>query len=180
MQNSWNQSLNQLLSQQVTELSRLPRIAVIGVGNPLRCDDAAGILVARVLSAKGLAAHIANLFICEAGQAPENWTGRLREFVPDLILIVDAADMGKEAGTIQWIPEECIESMSASTHSLPLSMLARYLTLELGCKVLFLGIQPASIEIGEMVSPQVLRAVDETARGLVESIRGCIASCFPA
>jgi Ni,Fe-hydrogenase maturation factor len=50
--------------------------------------------------------------------------------------------------------------MSVSTHSLPLSMLARYLTLELHCMVALIGIQPKSNDVGEIVSTEVLQAVD--------------------
>ena len=39
--------------------------------------------------------------------------------------------------------------MSASTHSLPLSILARYLILEINCTVTLLGIQPGSNDVGE-------------------------------
>ncbi len=59
--------------------------------------------------------------------------------------------------------------MSASTHGLPLSMLARYLNLELNCTVAFLGIQPGSNEVGEQVSPEVLQAVRE----VVEELETC-------
>jgi Ni,Fe-hydrogenase maturation factor len=45
-------------------------------------------------------------------------------------------------------------------------MLAKYLTLELGCEVNILGIQPQSMEIGESVSRGVLQAVDEIVNGL--------------
>src|ERR1051325_6034884 len=88
-----------------------------------------------------------HVLIIEAGHAPENTTGELRKFAPDLVLIIDAADMGESPGTIQWIPEESIDGMSASTHSLPLSMLARYLRLEINCTVVLLGIQPNSNEV---------------------------------
>jgi hydrogenase 3 maturation protease len=135
---------------------------VIGVGNPLRSDDGAGVLVARRL-AKRATDH---LLVLEAGQAPENRTAELRRFAPGLVLIVDATDMGRTPGAIGWIPEECIDGMSASTHSLPLSMLARYLRMELSCSVMFLGIQPASNEVGERVSEEVLQAVDEIIDGL--------------
>ena len=170
MQNSWNRSLSQLLSQKIADAGSLPRTAILGVGNLFRCDDAAGMLAARGLRAKAFTADSDRLLICEAGPAPENWTGTLREFAPDLVIFIDAADMGEEAGTVQWIPEERIDGMSASTHSLPLSMLAHYLTLELGCRVLFLGIQPASVDIGETVSEEVLQAVNEVFTGLDEFI----------
>ena len=63
-----------------------------------------------------------------------------------------------------------IDGMSASTHSLPLSMLARYLTLELNCKAILSGIQPRSNDVGGSVSQEVLQAVDEVMQGLVETI----------
>lgn len=171
MQNSWNRLLSQLLNQRIAEAGSLPRIAILGVGNLFRCDDAAGMLAARGLKSKALAADSDHLLICEAGPAPESWTGKLREFAPDIVLFIDAADMGAEAGTVQWIPEDSIDGMSASTHSLPLSMLAHYLTLELGCKVALLGIQPASNAVGETVSEEVLQAVNEVVTGLDDLIR---------
>jgi Ni,Fe-hydrogenase maturation factor len=62
--------------------------------------------------------------------------------------------------------------MSASTHSLPLSLLARYLKLELSCTVAILGIQALSNEVGENVSPEVLKAIDEIVAELDRRIRG--------
>lgn len=170
MQNSWNRLLSQLLSQRIAEAGSLPRIAILGVGNLFRCDDAAGILAARELKSKAFAADSDRLLICEAGSAPENWTGKLREFAPDIVLFIDAADVGAEAGTVQWIPTESIDGMSASTHSLPLSILAHYLSLELDCRVLFLGIQPASVDTGETVSPRVLQSVAEIVREISAAI----------
>ena len=70
---------------------------------------------------------------------------------------------GGKPGAIQWIPEESINEMSASTHSLPLSMPGRYMVLELHCTVKFLGIQVGSNDVGGKVSPEVVQAVDEIA-----------------
>jgi Ni,Fe-hydrogenase maturation factor len=66
--------------------------------------------------------------------------------------------------------------MSASTHSLPLSILARYLRLDLGCSVALLGIQIRSNEMGENVSAEVLRAVHEIVDELDKSIRAHLSS----
>jgi hydrogenase 3 maturation protease len=122
----------------------------------------AGVLVARRLANRATD----HLLVIEAGQAPENRTTALRRFAPDLVLIVDATGIGGTPGTVGWISEECIDGLSASTHSLPLSMLARY--LKLNCDVMFLGIQPASNEFGEKVSAEVLQAVSEIVEGLDE------------
>ena len=137
----------------------------------MRSDDAVGLLITRALAQRECAVHTDRVLMIEAGHAPENRTGELRKFAPDLVLIIDAAEMGEMPGTIRWIPEENIDGMSASTHSLPLSMLACYLTLELNCTVTLLGIQPATNEVGDRVSADVLKAVDQIVAGLDESIR---------
>ena len=157
------------MSQLKTEAGEPPKVAVVGVGNTFRSDDAAGILAARALSARQ-GNREDHLLIVEAGHAPENRAGELRRFAPDLVLFIDAAEMGEEPGAIRLISEEDIDGMSASTHSLPLSMLARYLSLELNCKVILLGIQSGSNEVGETVSAEVVQAVQETVTGLHEWI----------
>lgn len=163
---TWKASLKLLLKQLTSKSANLPRIAILGVGNQFRSDDGAGVLIARALANRECALDTEHLLIIEAGHAPENTTGELRKFAPDLVLIIDAAEMGDEPGSIQCIPEESIDGMSASTHSLPLSMLARYLRLELNGTVTLLGIQPGSNEVGEQVSPEVLQAVHQVVEEL--------------
>ena len=157
--NSWQTSLSQLLNQLTSESGEPPRVAIVGIGNPLRNDDAAGMLVAREIQHREQAADASHLLVIQAGHAPENVTGELRSFAPKLILLIDAAEMRDIPGAICWVPIQSIEGMSASTHSLPLSMLARYLTLELNCMVALIGIQPKSNDFGETVSVEVSQAV---------------------
>lgn len=130
--------------------------------------------MARELLQRECATDVDHILILEGGPAPENLSGQLCKFAPDLILFIDAANLGEKPGTVQWISEECIDGLSASTHSLPLSMLARYLTLELNCHVIFLGIQPGSNEVGETVSAEVRQAVREIVQELDEAIRSCL------
>ena len=159
--NTWKASLKPLrvLNQLTSNQTKPARIAILGVGNQFRSDDGVGVLIARALLEHQRILDTDHLLVIEAGHAPENTTGALRRFAADLVLIIDAADLGKTPGTIQWVPAESIDGMSASTHSLPLSMLAHYLTLELNCTVTLLGIQPGTNDVGERVSPEVLRAV---------------------
>jgi hydrogenase 3 maturation protease len=159
--NSWQTSLNQLLNRLASESGEPPRVAIVGIGNALRGDDAAGMLVARELLHRECAADASHLIVIQAGHAPENVTGELRKFSPNLIILIDAAEMRAVPGTICWVPIQSIEGMSASTHSLPLSMLARYLTLELNCVVTLIGIQPKSNEVSEIISAEVSRAINE-------------------
>ncbi len=100
------------------------RTAVVGVGSELHGDDAAGILAARLLLPL-LAGHD-HLLVIDAGPAPENCTGTLRRFQPDLVLLIDAAQMNDPAGAVGWLPWQSIDGISASTHTLPLHLVAQY------------------------------------------------------
>ena len=155
MPNSWQASLQRLLNQQTAE----SRIAIVGIGNALRSDDAAGILVAHRLMESRYLPDPKTVLIMDAGHAPENGTSQLRRFEPNVVLLIDAVEMGEAPGHIRWVEMDEIEGMSASTHSLPLSMLAGYLNWELKCEVTLLGIQPKSNDVGETVSADVEQAV---------------------
>jgi hydrogenase 3 maturation protease len=157
---SWQISLSQLLTQLTSRAGEPPRVAIVGIGNTFRNDDAAGILIARELIRRECAADTSHLLIVQAGHAPENVTGELRSFAPELILLIDAAEMRDTPGTICWVPIQSIDGMSASTHSLPLSMLARYLTLEFHCMVALIGIQPKSNDVGDVISLEVSQAIN--------------------
>ncbi len=155
MPDTWKKSLTQTLSPGL-------RTCIIGVGSELRGDDSAGLQVSRTLRERLPGNE--QFLVLDGGPAPENLTGKVRKFHPDLVLFVDAAHLDEAPGTMAWIPLETIDGMSASSHSLPLSLLAQYLTLELECKVAVLGIQPGQNEVGEALSPAVIMAVRELAR----------------
>ena len=162
---SWQASLQLLIKQRTAE----SRIAIVGIGNAFRSDDAAGIRAAHALMDSRVIRDIETVLVMDGGHAPENATGQLRRFEPNIVLLIDAADMGEHPGTVRLIDLDEIEGMSASTHSLPLSMLANYLVLELGCTVNLLGIQPKSNEVGEFISPEIAGAVREVVDTILES-----------
>jgi hydrogenase 3 maturation protease len=142
-------------------------VALVGIGNELRGDDAAGVLVARRLY-RQLSRQIAipkNLLIIDAGTAPENCTGAVRRFAPGQVVLVDAMDWGGEPGGILWADGSDTRGWSGSTHTLPLSVLAAYLEAELGCVVTIAGIQPACLDFTAPLSSAVDRAVDELVEG---------------
>ena len=159
---SWKTSLNRFLNQQPSK----SRIAIVGIGNTFRSDDAAGTLAVRALTDSQLQWNLETILVVDAGQAPENCAGDLRRFHPSTILMIDAAEMGQPPGAIDWIEVDELEGMSASSHSLPLSTLAKYLALELNCSIGVLGIQPKFNDVGEMVSAEVTQAVNRVVEQL--------------
>lgn len=131
----------------------------MGVGNDLRGDDSAALVAVREIIARGtLCSHFLAL---EGGPAPENVTAALRRFQPEQVIFLDAAHMDELPGTVRWIELNTIDGMSASSHSLPLSILAEFIEMEFGCAVTVLGIQPEQNEVMEDLSAPVRRAVDE-------------------
>lgn len=97
---------------------------------------------------------------------PESCTGPLRRFAPDLVILVDAADMGAAPGTVAWLDWRDADAAASSTHGLPLALFAGFLTTEIGCAVLLLGIQPADLSFGAPLTDPARRALRRVAGGL--------------
>ncbi len=134
---------------------------VLGIGNELNGDDGAGIALIRRLQAE--LKDVEDLLALEGGAAPENLTGPIRQFRPELVIFVDCAEMGAAPGDVAWLRMEDLDGLSATTHTLPPSVLAKYLQAELGCEVGLIGIQPEALDFGAPLSGPVARAVVEVA-----------------
>jgi hydrogenase 3 maturation protease len=148
-------------------------VAVVGVGQEINGDDAAGVKVAQALVNRQRAGSSDaprpapfSLLMVEAAHAPENCTGAIRRFAPDLVILVDAAEMGDPPGTVRWLDWREAAGLNTSTHSLPASMVARYLVGELSCEVALIGIQVQDTSLGAGISPAVRRAIRSVSRGL--------------
>ena len=158
------QTLNRLESTDTS------RVAVLGIGNELSGDDGAGVKITEGLKSyqkdPATRESTATRLIISAGLAPENFTGQLRRFRPDMVILIDAADLGSAPGKVVWLSWKDTVGMSWSTHSLPLSILAQYLVAEIGCGVYLLGIQVSSNGFGEALTLPVVEAVDDVVQGL--------------
>ena len=139
------------------------RVAILGCGSQLCGDDAAGVQIAERLSDLG-----ENVQVYCGGTAPENFTGEIKKFRPDALLVIDAADMGLPPGQAAMIPPEDIGGVSFSTHMLPLKIMLDYMRREIGCRISLLGIQGAELEFGADMTPEVSAAVDEIVSALIE------------
>jgi hydrogenase 3 maturation protease len=167
LKNSWKEPLSNALHK-----SR--RLALIGVGQELRGDDAAGVLIIRRLMDSpgqtepppGTPATPKNSdrespLLFEAGLLPESSAGPLRRYQPEWVVFMDSAEMGEPPGTIRWLDPSEAEGFAGSTHTFPISGLSKYLASELGCRVDILGIQPKNLEFDSSVSEEVARAVED-------------------
>ncbi len=136
------------------------RMVILGVGNDLKGDDAVGVWIAETI--KGTCNSI------NGATVPEAMMPEIVAYAPDTVLIVDAARMGRTPGSLGVFTGEEISKIFFSTHSMPLSVLARLLEERLGCDVYIIGIEPYSFEFGAELSP----VVKETALSFI-TLFGC-------
>ncbi|HDR72568.1 MAG TPA: hydrogenase 3 maturation endopeptidase HyCI [Methanoculleus sp.] len=125
---------------------------LLGIGNTLRRDDGIGCFVARRFANAGWKT-------VECGTAPENFTAVVRRERPDMLVLVDAADMGLLPGDVRRIPPEKIEDVGIGTHQLPLSHFIAFLAPDAG-EIVFVGVQPKSVADGEAISSEVLEGAE--------------------
>jgi hydrogenase 3 maturation protease len=152
---SWKKPLAEILNQLARNNKK--RIAILGIGSELNGDDAAGVWVARKLESQ-ISAN-PDLLILDCGSVPENAVRQLRVFSPNLILMIDAAELASPAGIVVWIDPLLTTGYSASSHTLPLAVITKYLQNEFSCPIGLLGIQPLSMEFGESLSSSVKNSV---------------------
>jgi len=136
---------------------------IVGVGNPLRGDDAAGTLVAAGL------ASCEGLSVCDAGMVPENVVGKVCALSPGNVILVDAVDFGGDAGTMAWFAPGDIDGKFASSHAPSFELFATFVEKESGAGTAVLGIQPGRCDFGATVSAAVARAVDEVVAAFKEA-----------
>lgn len=142
------------------------RVVLLGVGSELCGDDAAGMLLAENVSRR--LGQGSGWQILAGSTAPENFTGPIRAFKPDVFIVADAADFGAEVGHARLIDPEAMEEAGFSTHMLPFRLTLDYLKQDLGCEVFILGIQAGAMEFATPASPQLRRAVEEIGEYLAQ------------
>ena len=138
------------------------RKLVFTAGSVLRGDDAAGPMLAKML----FDGPLEGWDVIDGGQTPEDELAVVRRQSPDLLLLVDAADMGLSPGEVRILQEEDVYSdFLITTHSLPLTFLLS--ELKSCCnEVVFLGIQPSHTEFFAPLHKDVMAAVNHLYNSL--------------
>ncbi len=144
------------------------KTAIIGIGNALMGDDGAGVRVLELLSVpKGVR-------IVELATGGMNLLHELEAL--DTAIIVDAADFGGMPGDVRIFKPEEVNSIKTVGYSLHDLDILKVLELagQMGTlpkRVFIAAIQPASLEAGEGLSPQVEKALPRMAALIRELIR---------
>jgi len=138
---------------------------LIGVGNPLRGDDGLGPVLVQELQGRVGATLI------DAGDVPENYLGVVASAGPDVVVIVDAAELGASPGDLALMEVDELDGTSLSTHNASLRLFVQVLLSEVQADVFVLGVQPASTGFGAPISPMVGATIDLLQR--------VFAGCWP-
>ena len=155
---------------------RAPRVAIIAIGNPLMSDD--GVAEA-VLVELDRTDPRADVRLINAGADPLRVAQELSDL--DAALVVDAADMGLEPGTIRTFDADqvgvSVNVDSHSVHDIDLNTVVR-LVRELGLsdKLRFVGVQPASLEPGDGLSPELRARLPHIVRQVSDEIARLLSS----
>jgi len=138
-------------------------LIVLGIGNELRGDDAAGLLVARLLKRFNNDRFEA----VECGVSIETCIDYAFEKKPSHLLIVDAFP---EKGRLMVLDPEDLEAHApVSTHAIPLPLLLEALGKPVETSVKILGIGVESFEFGAAISNECLKTVEEVADAIRET-----------
>jgi hydrogenase maturation protease len=146
---------------------------VIGLGNPLRGDDGLG---PAVLAALRPSARRSGVTLVESGGHDlAEW---LVSEAFDRILVIDAADLGREAGTWVCLPPQnlrsgaCPGTMGRLTHGLGL-VESLELVAALGVRrapIVIYAVQPTAVGWGPGLSREVRRAVEAVAAAIRQEL----------
>jgi hydrogenase 3 maturation protease len=162
----WRQDLAKALAKAGT-------IAVMGIGNEMMGDDAAGALLVRQL--KKLVPQDeqdTRVHLYECSTTPENFTGAIGRAKPDVVLMADSAEMGAAVGEVRLLDPAAMQSMMHSTHTMPLSFLAGYIERTTKARIIAVGIQAGHIMLDRPMSRPVAASVKAAAKDIAAIICG--------
>lgn len=150
---------------EIPSLKMKDRVVIVGIGDRMRGDDAAGSVVATLLQKE---VYKSNIKVINAENAIENHLGTIEGFKPDTVVIIDAADFCGSPGEIRILTPEQLQESTTSTHTFSLPLLMRHIRSETGAECTVIGIQIKKTGFSEGLSPEVQRAVSLLAKTLLQ------------
>lgn len=155
-------------SQLDNFLSDCRKLIVLGVGNELKSDDGVGPFIIKKLKDEKIEND--TLLFIDAETVPENFTGKIRKENPTHLIIVDACLMDLRPGDMKIVDKDEFANIGISTHSMSLSFFVRYLEKDTDFKIVFVGIEPETMDWGEKPTPEV----EKSAYKFIEILKGII------
>lgn len=156
-------------SQLSNFLNGFEKLIVLGVGNELKCDDGVGPYIIAKLKEQNIENN--NIMFIDSQTVPENFTGKIRKENPSHLIIVDACLMGCEPGEVKIVNRYDFASIGISTHSMSLSFFVKFLEKDSDIRIIFVGIEPESMDYADNPT----EVVEKSANEFVNILKGIIA-----
>lgn len=138
------------------------KVVMVGIGNILRADDGFGPILIKRLKGKVKSVCI------DAGTAPENYAGKIIKEKPGAILLIDAVDLGLEAGRYKILEKSDILKSGFTTHDLSPRLFMEYLEKKTRVRIYMLGVQPKNLSLGDKMSDSLKQALENLEKAIKE------------
>ena len=159
-----NESLKDILAKRLGRIDP-NKIVVVGVGNRMRGDDVIGPIL--LDSLQEVLPHL-----IDAGATPEEYMSIIKRLNPEIIIFLDALELGFPPGTIHIVEMDAIFPNYENTHGLSLDVLLQYLSEETGADVFIIGIQYGQISHIPGLSPEMKESIKVCAE-LIQLVVAC-------
>ncbi len=138
------------------------RAVILGVGNPLKGDDAIGPNLVDILHGRVEATLI------YGGDVPENYLSSIHAAQPEVVLIVVALELGGEPGSITILDADRLRAIENFTRNPGLAFLAVMIQDGTGAEVILVGIQPGTTTFAAEMSSPVHQTMHDLEEMLVD------------
>jgi hydrogenase maturation protease len=141
------------------------QILFVGIGNLLKMDDGVGVYISNRIKNKG---KVSTLTV---EVSIENYVGKINSLNPDILVLIDCADLKSTAGTFRLLSLRQIQDLTFNTHSISLKRLSEFFRMP----VYVLAIQPEIIDFGENLSYLIKNVADRIINQInrLEVHHGC-------
>jgi hydrogenase 3 maturation protease len=160
------------------------KIVLVGIGNRFRGDDGAGPELVKSIKStiedfdKRIQSSIpsqsfnldSKLVLMDVHEVPENYLGKIIEYEPDTIVLVDAVDFGYPPGTIRILHQDVSLAEGLTTHNSSLELTMRYLKEKTNAFIFLLGIQPGKIKMNMKISKPVIKAIKQIEKWIIDGL----------
>ena len=159
---NWRPQLDEILASS----SSTARVALVGVGHPMRGDDYVGSFITKTLM-RGI--RVGSVMLFDAEDRIEFMVSKVAACNPKHVILIDACEMNRSPGEVALLPLAETEYPFFTTHGIPLKLLASKLIPN--AETWILGIQPERMEFNGSLSPAVLAAANSVSNFIQSALK---------
>ena len=133
------------------------KIVILGLGNPNRSDDGAGLYLFKKLKHRQ---EFNSINFIEAGRTPENYLQKILSYSPRLVVFVDVIRNSK-SDSIQLLDSISLNDDGFTTHSYSISLVEEYLKNFGDLEVKYLAVPVKSTPTGSTITLEIKSSISQ-------------------